>query len=271
MFDVSGQRLARLTIRTIEKMCNDESAEMFFDCASKMTASHKFIEEAELGRRKRKPNYSILHYLDGCESTPASHDPAIPRNHYRQVLFDVVDVFVSSLKERFEQESYNIYASIENLPLCAINCDEVFTEGLEVLKTPYPINIDTDSLLVELAILKEICKDSDIACFGDLHEFLMKIPTEDCNLIPNVVLACMRLLINPATSATPDRSFSLSRLIKTWQRSTMAQKRFNATAILHCHGVYTDLLDLVAVGNEFVSKHDERKVKFGTFIASDKS
>ena len=93
-------------------MRTDEFAEMFFDYVSKMAASHTFIEEAELGRRKRKPNYSILHYLDGCESTSASHDPATPRDHYRQIFFNVVDVFVSSLKERFEQESYNIYASI---------------------------------------------------------------------------------------------------------------------------------------------------------------
>ena len=99
----------------------------------------------------------------------------------------------------------------------------------------------------------------------------MKIPTQEYNLIQNVVLVCILLLINPATSATPERSFSLARRIMTWQRSTMTQKRFNAIAIMNCHKLYTDMLDLVAVGNEFVSKHNQRKVQFGTFIPSDKN
>ena len=87
----------------------------------------------------------------------------------------------------------------------------------------------------------------------------MEVTSEELNLIPNVVLVCMLLQINPATSATPERSFSLARRSMTWQRSTMIQKRFNSIAIMHCHKTDTDMLDLVAVGNEFVAKHGQRK------------
>ena len=102
MFAISGQRL---TISTIEKMRDNESAGMFFDYVSKMATSHTFIEEAELGRRKRKPNYAILQNVDGYESTSAAHAPATPRDDYRKVFFDVIDKFITSLKERFEQNT----------------------------------------------------------------------------------------------------------------------------------------------------------------------
>ena len=143
------------------------------------------------------------------------------------------------------------------------------SDGLEIMTTTYHDDIIMDSLLVELPLLTEICKGSTIICFDDLHEHLMVITSEELNLIPNVVLVCMLLQINPATSATPERSFSLARRIMTWQRSTMTQKRFNSIALMHCHKTDTDMLDLVAVGNEFVAKHDQRKVQFGTFISSD--
>ena len=76
-------------------------------------------------------------------------------------------------------------------------------------------------------------------------------------------------MLNPATSATPERSFSLARRIKTWQRATMSQRRFNSLAILNCHKDGTDKIDLVSVGNDFVSKHNEGYRTFGKFVKDD--
>ena len=76
----------------------------------------------------------------------------------------------------------------------------------------------------------------------------------------------MLLLINPATSASAERSFSMARHLKTWQRSTMKQVRFNALAILNFHNDVADTIDLNAVGNEFIAKSHQRKTFFGTFV-----
>ena len=46
----------------------------------------------------------------------------------------------------------------------------------------------------------------------------------------------------------------------------MTQVRLNSLAILNCHKKETDKLDLVAVGNDFVEKHNERKLYFGKFV-----
>ena len=47
-----------------------------------------------------------------------------------------------SLKERFEHESYNHYAKMENVLLAAINGEEVYEEGIEVLRNEFSDGLD---------------------------------------------------------------------------------------------------------------------------------
>ena len=49
----------------------------------------------------------------------------------------------------------------------------------------------------------------------------------------------------------------------------MTQTRLNSTMILSVHKEYTDQLDLVDIGNEFVRESHHRENVFGTFLKSD--
>ena len=49
----------------------------------------------------------------------------------------------------------------------------------------------------------------------------------------------------------------------------MTNRRFNSLAILNTYKALTDDIDLLKVGNEFVSKYDERFHQFGRFIQED--
>ena len=106
-------------------MRTDECARMLFEYVTQIVASHNCIEEPDLGRRKRRSNYTILQYVDGFQSTSDDAASSTPRDHYRKVYFEVVDVFISSLNERFEQETYKVYLSIENVLIRAINGKEL--------------------------------------------------------------------------------------------------------------------------------------------------
>ena len=127
----------------------------------------------------------------------------------------------------------------------------------------YGDEVDVPALQFELALFKEMFDDIP-ECFDDIWNQL-KIQTTKHQrlLIPNVIRICKLLLVNPATSATPERSFSSGRNIKTWQRSTTKAKRFNALTLLYIYKELTDSIDLVSVGNEFVEKHEERINIFG--------
>ena len=89
------------------------------------------------------------------------------------------------------------------------------------------------------------------------------------SLIPNAVVLCNLLIVNPATSCTPERSFSTARCLKTWLRSTVTNRRVNSLGLLNVHKELTDKLDLGEVGNEFISLNVERFQCFGKFVESD--
>ena len=177
-------------------------------------------------------------------------------------------MFLNSLKERFEHESYETYAKMENILLTAINNEEVCKDGALLLRERYSGDIDVDSLMIEVLLLKELFKDVDVVCFNDVLNHLKTVSVESM-LIPNVINVVMLLLVNPATSASAERSFSLARRLKTWERSTMTQKRFNSLASLQEHKERTDNIHLVSIGNEFISKCSNRQLNFGKFSTAD--
>ena len=54
MSAISGQRLARATLATIESMRSDESFDMFYELVIKKAESHKMVEEPKTGRKANK-------------------------------------------------------------------------------------------------------------------------------------------------------------------------------------------------------------------------
>ena len=71
------------------------------------------------------------------------------------------------------------------------------------------------------------------------------------------------LLVNPASSFSAERSFSSLRRLKTWLRSTMTQKRLNSVALCHIHQEILDTIDTGKIAQKFISKSQQRVLKFG--------
>ena len=89
-------------------------------------------------------------------------------------------------------------------------------------------------------------------------------------LLLNEVVALVRLiLVQPATNAVSERSFSALRRIKTYMRATMTQTRLNHCMLLHIHKEKTDELDLVWLGNEFTKPVQNRYRNFSKFSEAD--
>ena len=105
--------------------------------------------------------------------------------------------------------------------------------------------------------------------FSDILEHLGSLHSTKYALIPNLLTIVHLILINPATSCTPERSFLVAQRIKTWLRSTMTTKRFNNLSILSIHKELTDSINLVDIGNKFASKYDGRRKNLGKFVPSD--
>ena len=101
--------------------------------------------------------------------------------------------------------------------------------------------------------------------FGNIVEKLKIISPQERVIIKNVITNIKKVLTTGASSATPpERSFPLARRVKSWLRSSMAQKRFNALATLHSHKDIVDKLSLVAIGNDFADDLPNRRNNLGT-------
>ena len=269
MSALSSQRLANLTIQTIQGMRKAEHFKLFFDLAKQKSKRYD-VEDPILPRKRRKPKYSILQYVDGHEE--ASRDteafsPSTAEDHYRFIYFEAIDTVVMAVKERFEQASFKLFSSIEQLLLKAVN-GESYQMEMDELKN-YHDDIDVSALPAELEILKTICAGGEVSNFDDITKRIMMISKEERFLIGNVIVVIKIVMVGAATSATPERSFSLARRLKTWLRSTMSQKRFNSLAVLSTHQSQTDNLSLVAVANEFVDAKPNRLNVFGKFKDND--
>ena len=79
---------------------------------------------------------------------------------------------------------------------------------MKMIKENYSDEVDILSLDVEKPILKQLFKDTPVVCFSDILDKLQLLPDKR-QLIPNIIVLCNLLLINPATSATLESSFSI--------------------------------------------------------------
>ena len=71
------------------------------------------------------------------------------------------------------------------------------------------------------------------------------------------------ILVSPAANAESERSFSKMKLMNTYLRSTMSQKRLNHFMTLAVYPELVDELNLREIGEEFVAKRSSCESVFG--------
>ena len=136
MSAVSGQRLVDLTIKTWEGMHSDENFKMFFDTVVKKAQKHPSIGAPSLPRKRNRPDYSILQYMEGYGQGAAANHPQTVDDHYRQMYYEAIDVVVALIKDRFNQPSYKAFAALETLLLSVID-GKPFEDEMRHLQTIY--------------------------------------------------------------------------------------------------------------------------------------
>ena len=111
----------------------------------------------------------------------------------------------------------------------------------------YKDDIDPMQVQTEPFSISTMFQGSNCKSFSDILEDLEPLHPTKCALIPNLLTIVHLILINPATSCTPERSFSVAHTIKTWFRSTMTTKRYNNLPILSIHKEFNGSINLVNI------------------------
>ena len=84
-----------------------------------------------------------------------------------------------------------------------------------------------------------------------LKDYLCTLSNGELALLSQIKTLTQLILLMPAANASPERSFSALRRVKTYLRTSMTQQRLNLM-LLHVHKEKTDSLDLKSILNEFI-------------------
>ena len=134
---------------------------------------------------------------------------------------------------------------------------------------PTFLAVDVRTVNVQLEIFKVLMKNGVFTCFDDILAKIKQLSEAEKCMMTEIITLCKLPLVNPATSAAGERSFSSAQRLKTWPRSTMTQTRFSKLTIPYTHKQRTDKLCLTDVANEFAALNENRKSNFRTFKESD--
>ena len=113
MTAIDAQVLARGTVATLESIRSQQSFDCFWEKLNRFVDSHK-TDEPKLPR-KRKATIKC-HF-----GKSAGEHPETAEDDCRRKYFAAIDTVVSCIKERFEQDDYEMFAILEQLVLKAAN------------------------------------------------------------------------------------------------------------------------------------------------------
>ena len=148
--------LALLTKDTLMSLHSGESFKMFFDVVSRKALLHHQIEQPTLPRKRKRPNYSILTYVEGHLSAE-SHHPVTVEDYHRPLYFEATDSIVQAVVSHFEQPSFKIFCTMKQVLLKGIEGEDANGET-EEMKKIFGDDVDVTSLSTELEVLNCICK-----------------------------------------------------------------------------------------------------------------
>ena len=140
--------------------------------------------------------------------------------------------------------------------------EELKAENLMTTKDTCTNEIDIFKLLHQLESLVHIRSQCSVIdqTKTSTQEIIHSIGKTPVNvMVPDVVKLCKIYLVNPATTATAERSFSLLRRLKNYLRTTMTQQRLNHCLILNLYQDRVDSLDIDSLVNEFICNADSKR------------
>ncbi|XP_041856904.1 zinc finger MYM-type protein 1-like [Melanotaenia boesemani] len=174
------------------------------------------------------------------------------------VYYPVLDNMIEEIGRRFSNTNCNIMQGVQALnPSSPTFLTE---EAVLLLANAYGSNIE--DLKHELHQTKRVLdrKKGEKESPTTLMEFTQFLdPYQD--VFFELFRLCKIAVVLPVSSASCERSFSSLRLIKTYLRSTMTEKRLSNLAVLSIESKRTKELDLEKFVKRFAEQHGNRRIQ----------
>ena len=254
----SARRTAVEQTKSILQTFRHESqwTELWASCTQ--DAQRLNVDQPAVPRNRRPPR----RLDDG--SQPVQLEPA---DHFKRQFYELLDIAMSTMTQRLQQPSLNVYTNIEKSLIAAANgqlSSSDMKDNLTAICEHFNSDVEYRKLHQALEDLPMLIENRQVTSLQDIIDKVMELGPAKRLRAPLIRLLTLHAVI-PATSATAERSFSTLRRVKNYLRATMTQQRLNSVLVLHAHQDYTDSIDLLSVARDFVALNDNRKCVFGTF------
>ena len=168
MSAVKGKELADLTVKTLQAMKNDRGFSLFYETTKKSTSTIKEISTPGVPRKRKRPNYCRLQYIESNLSTTGeAYYPETAVDHFKLMYMEAIDAIINSIKDRFEQPRFKVFGQVEQLLLNLIRKDSV-VDKIETFQANFKGDYDTNSLMAKLELLPVICGEFQPINLGDV-------------------------------------------------------------------------------------------------------
>ena len=235
-----GQRVAELTVSVLEKIRDDSEFDLFWELV-KMKASVLEVGDPKLPRQRKAPKRFEV-------GSGEPHYPATVEEYYRRFYFEVLDSTINSIRRRFDQPGYRTYMHIQNLLLKCAKGD-YFDDDLEEIVSFYGSDLEAVTLQTQLETFSGQLEEQ--STIEDVVKYIKGFSSDERHFFSEIVTLITLILVNPATNAVSERSFSAMKRVKTYLRSTMSQECLNSLMVLHVHKQQTDQLSMAVRPDQF--------------------
>ena len=141
MSAAEGHSLAECTVKTLVSMRTTDCFDGFLllvHCYCEQTNTNPPV----LPRKRRAPQRFEVGTGEGSHSSTVE-------DHYRHAYFEVLDLAIASISDRFNQPGYAIYQNLESLIVSAANC-EPFDQHLKEVVEFYENDLNSSLLSAQL-------------------------------------------------------------------------------------------------------------------------
>ena len=221
---VEAQTIAKHTVATFKKMRTDKNCHLFWE-DMEQKATKLDVDAPKLSRKRRAPT-RIEEFFGGKAAPEYANDIS----HCRRIYFESLDSIINATEDRFDQGDFRTCVKLKNLLLKAAKGDIFIQEYKDVIVI-YGSDFDENRFQVQLETLQEYCTNLDgNICIRSVTYTLLNPKVQ--SHLSEVFKVTKLILVQPATNATSEKTFSLLKLVKSYLRSTMKQSKLNHLMIL---------------------------------------
>ena len=190
MSAAEGQTVTELTVRTLKVMRTEESFTLFFDLVDRfreLTGTDLPV----LPRKRRAPQRYEVGSAEGSHSITVE-------DHYRRQDYEVQDIAIASITNRFDQPGYVMYKKLEGLLVSAAN-GQVYDQYFETVTTFYKDDFDRALLSAQLQNFGTcFAEKPEIVSLGECVAFLRGLSQAQKSFFSDVCRLAHLILVMPA-------------------------------------------------------------------------